>query len=313
MKGRRALVVGLLLVTACLWPRPIETPEVEMDASTPFDELWDYGDPEGTEEAFRALLPAADGWSVDQRLQLSTQLARTRSLRGEFAAAHSILDEVERELSEETPIARVRYELERGRTWRSAGELEPAAEVFAAAFERADELGLGAYAADALHMLALVEPDAWTTRAIEYCEASADPAARRWLGPMYHNGWMDRLERGELEEALGWAEKSRDFRASVGDVDGERIGRWSVFHTLRAMGRFEEALAGQLELLADYGPGGDPSGFADEEIAECLLALGRGGEARAYYRSAWEKLRDVGWLREEEPARLERLERLGRD
>ena len=55
---------------------------------------------------------------------------------------------------------------------------------------------------------------------------------------------MDRLERGELEDALVWAEKSRDFRASVGDVDGERIGRWSVFHTLRVMGRFEEALAG---------------------------------------------------------------------
>jgi hypothetical protein len=49
----------------------------------------------------------------------------------------------------------------------------------------------------------------------------------------------------------------------------------------------------------------------DEELGECLLALGRADEARRYFALAYEKLSADSWLVQNESARLERLRALG--
>jgi len=60
------------------------------------DALWEYADPAASETRFRAALERAQG---DNRLELLTQIARTFSLRRDFARANALLDEVELQLA----------------------------------------------------------------------------------------------------------------------------------------------------------------------------------------------------------------------
>jgi tetratricopeptide (TPR) repeat protein len=280
-----------------------------------FDSVWDYHDPAATEERFREIAAATrESGGLGYRTELATQIARTYSLRGEFDKAHAELDAVGDDLGGAGAVARSRYLLERGRTYNSAGERERATELFLKAWELADQHGAEPHAADALHMLGISTPPeealAWNARAMEYCEAAEDEQARRFLGPLYHNSWYSHLELGEFERALAYAEKSREFRASIDDEEGERIGRWSTFHTYRKMGRAKEALDGFTALLADYGPEGDPTGYTDEELGECLHALGKAEEARPHFASAYEALKADPWMVENESDRLARLAEL---
>jgi hypothetical protein len=75
------------------------------------DSYWEYSDPAASEARFRAALPQA---TADERLELLTQIARTQSLRRQFAEAHSVLDDVERQLDGAGPGPHARYLLERG-------------------------------------------------------------------------------------------------------------------------------------------------------------------------------------------------------
>jgi hypothetical protein len=73
----------------------------------------------------------------------------------------------------------------------------------------------------------------------------------------------------------------------------------------------EEALAEQRSLATELDEAGETDGYVDEEIAECLLDLGRGGEARPFFARAYAALSgDVG-LTAEQPQRLDRLRSLG--
>ena len=78
------------------------------------------------------------------------------------------------------------------------------------------------------------------------------------------------------------------------------------------MGRLDEALKTQLKLLElPELQGGENEGYTREEIAECLLLLGRQNEASSHFACAWELLHEDPWLKRDEPQRLERLQRLG--
>jgi tetratricopeptide (TPR) repeat protein len=307
MSSKPSPAALLLALLACRAAPPAPPPD--------FDAAWSYGDPAASEARFRELAAQHPCAEPDWRLQLQTQIARTYSLRARFAEAHAELDAVERELAAAGPVTRARTLLERGRTHNSAGEPERAVPLFLEAFELARGAGAERHAADALHMLGIAAPPeeglAWNRRAIEYCEACSDPQARRWLGPLYHNTWFAHLELGDFEQALRYAERSCAFRASIGDEEGERIGRWTIHHTHRRMGRVEEALAGFEALAADYGEDGDPSGYTDEELGECLLALGRPAEAQPRFAAAYARLSQDPLLAAQEPERLARLRELG--
>src|SRR6185503_17574880 len=88
-----------------------------------FDKLWNYNDPVATEAKFRELLPAAEkSADLSHHAQLLTQIARTQGLQGRFDGAHATLDSVEKMLTDDLKLARVRYLLERGRAFNSAGQ-----------------------------------------------------------------------------------------------------------------------------------------------------------------------------------------------
>jgi len=286
------------------------------DSLPDFDSLWDYDHPAATEQTFRALLPAAEAsGNLGYLLELKTQIARTLSLQRRFDEANTLLDEIEAVLDRAPARPRIRYWLERGRTYNSAGQIEQARPCFDTAWEQAQATQEDFYAIDAAHMLAIVESDQgaldWNLKALDLAENSADERARKWRGSLYNNiGWTYH-DRGDYAAALDIFHKALDLRLADGKPGPIRIARWCIARTLRSLGRVEEALAMQQALLSEHTPEDDPPGYTYEELGECLLLLGRKAEARPYFAQAYAILSQDGWLVANEPAHLERLRALG--
>src|SRR5262249_12068011 len=136
-----------------------------------------------SEAQFRALLPQAEQ-AADRGyyLELLTQIARAEGLQRKFAAAHRTLDTVAAALAAAGARAQIRYWLERGRVFNSAGDPAEAHPLFQAAWERATQAGEEFHAVDAAHMLAIVVPPAeqlaWHQQALTQANAARDPRAR---------------------------------------------------------------------------------------------------------------------------------------
>lgn len=282
-----------------------------MDTSAEIDALWDYGNPAESETRFRDALAQAEAAGDDTRaLELRTQIARTHSLRRQFKQAHALLDAIQPHLATAPPIVHVRYLLERGRTFNSAGEPATALPLFEEALQRAETAGLDFYAVDAAHMAAIAAPTgqqmAWHERALSLAEGSRQPRARGWRGSLYNNlGWTLH-DAGKYEQALGAFQKALDARLEQGSpVAQVRIARWAVARCLRSLGRVEEALEIQETLQRDHAASDTADGYVFEELGECLLALNRPEEARPHFAHAYALLVD------EDPERRERLRQLG--
>lgn len=235
---------------------------------TPFDDLWDHTDPATTETRFLALIPQLqDSMEI---LELKTQIARTHSLRRQFDQAHHWLSEVEAGFEQASPRVQVRYLLEKGRTWNSSGEKGKAAQLFQQAFELADGAGLQGFAADALHMLAIAQPEqgiSLNRRALDYIELATDPAAKAWRGSLLNNLGWSLFDAGELEDALGVFREALQVREDQGKPGPIRIAWWCIARVLRALDRKEEALAIQHRLKAELEAAGDHDPYVDEELA----------------------------------------------
>ena len=196
-----------------------------------FDQLWNYGNPERTEQQFRALIPAAQAHPDPEYYpQLLTQIARTFSLRRKFDEAHAVLDQAETLLQEHTPIAWIRYLLERGRSFNSAGDKSQALTLFSQAWEQANAVGAAFYAVDAAHMAAIAEQGnsamEWNLKAIGIAENSSDPRAHGWLGSLYNNTGWDYHDKGDFTKALDLFQDAGDgvqqaFHAGFGSKGKE--------------------------------------------------------------------------------------------
>ena len=281
-----------------------------------FDALWDYDDPAGTETKFRALLPGATPGSAYQ-VELLTQIARCQGLQQQFEAAHHTLDQAQAVLPDNAPRARIRLFLERGRVLNSSGRQPEASRQFYEAWRLATAAGEDFYAVDAAHMLAISEPPseqlAWNQRAIALAEQSTQPRARNWLGSLYNNlGWTLH-DQGEAVQALDLFERALELRVQQGKDSDIRIARWCVARCWRSLGRVDEALSAQQALAAEHAAAGSEDGYVEEELGECLLLLGRSGEAQPHFARAHALLSQDAWLLEAEPARLARLKQLAGD
>lgn len=289
------------------------------DETPLFDELWDYSQPKETAVRLSALLPLAEaGADRSYHVQLLTQLARTQSLQSRFAAAHQWLDQAAALLTPDMTIARIRYLLERGRTYNSARQPEQATPLFRQAWEMAAAAQIFFYAVDAAHMMGIVEPRlerqlTWHETALTWAEQSRNLRTRQWLGALYNNiGWSYH-GAGQYTEALVMFQKALHWRQTEADPRQEgpmRIARWCVARALRSLGRVEEALAQQQSLLAD---GSSSDGYVYEEVGECLLALGQAEAARPFFQQAYVLLSPNAWLRAHESERLTRLHTLSQD
>jgi len=278
--------------------------------ATDLDSLWNFDDPTASEQRFRVALASAT--DTNTALEIQTQIARALGLQRKFDDAHKTLDGVEH-ARPVTPLVEVRYLLERGRVFNSSGAPDKARPLFLEAWETAREARLDGLAVDAAHMIAIVEPPtnalAWNEKAIAFAEQSSDPKAKNWLGSLYNNlGWTY-YDKHEFARALDCFERDLKWFAARNRDKEARIARYSIGKTYRAMGRFEEALKVQQELVTTM----PDDGHVHEEIAECFLALGRADDAKPSFARAFELLSKDPWLVANEPQRLERLKRLAQD
>lgn len=253
-------------------------------AGIDLDALWDYDRPADTELRLRAALAGASG---DDALVLRTQIARSFGLRGRFDDAQRELDAIEPLLVRAGAEPRVRFLLERGRTLRSAQQPDRALPLFGLAFETAQQAGLEALAADALHMTALAQPTpeaalGWHRRTIDYARAATSPQARGWEAPALNNLGVTLNELGRHDEALAVFRDALAARERQGRVPEIRIARWMVAHTLRLLGRRDEALAMQLDLEREFRAAGQTDPYVFEELALLYDAQGNAAEAARY-------------------------------
>lgn len=279
------------------------------------DTLWDHDNPAETEQRFRELMPQAiASGNAPYVLELITQVARSLGLQRKFAEAHEALDFANARLAGMPPRVNVLYLIERGRVFNSSKQKGQALPLFTIAWEMACAAGEDGLAVDAAHMAAIASPREnkmeWNLAALRMAENSADPKARKWMGSLYNNIAWTYHDNGEYEEALKHFVKALAYEESQNQPKWARVARWSIGRTLRSLGKYEQALSVQREVEAQAEAAGEPDGFCAEEIGECLLALDRGDEARAYFVRAFHALSADEWLTENEPERIARLAEL---
>jgi tetratricopeptide (TPR) repeat protein len=275
--------------------------------------LWDFADLDASERRFRALLEEESAGS--SRAEVLTQLARVQGLRGDFAEGEAFLREAE-PLATESPAAKARIDLERGRLRRSGGDAEGARPLFESAFRIALDAGEQFLAADAAHMAALVQPEqlarvAWAERGIDLAGRSEDPEVRYWLGPLFNNLGWEYYESGDFEPALSAFERALEVRERSPDRPGEiEIARYAVAKTLRALGRPADAVPLLQQAVAAARSQGSPDGWFHEELAESYAALGRDEDAREQARLALPLLLEADKSFEPHGERAARLRKL---
>ncbi len=273
------------------------------------DSFWEYANPALSEDRFRTALTSAHG---DVRLELLTQIARTYGLRQRFGEAHDLLNQVEEQLAHAGLHPRVRYLLERGRTFNSEGDKEKARTLFVEAWEQAQAVHQEGLAVDAAHMVAITHAGtrdaiAWNQRGLGVARPSQDPKARALIPAMLNNSAWDLHEMGRFREALALFEEAQADWIAHGKPEQIQVATWAVARCLRSLRRYDEALTIQHTLEADHIATGDADGYVFEEIAENLAALGKLDEAKPYFGKAITELRKDDWFVKNEAARLTNL------
>lgn len=278
------------------------------------DGAWDFHQPAESEARFQAELSALPPGSP-ARLELLTQVARAQGLQRHFDAAQVTLDGVERALHGNPERVTVRYLLERGRLFNSSQQAAKAVPLFRDALKRARAAGEDFLAIDAAHMLGIAAPAderlQWDLEAVAMTESTHDPRARRWLASLYNNiGWTYH-DRGDYSTALGYFEKALPAWEARGDARDVLFARWAIARAYRSLGRYDEALAMQRQLAAEYAAMNAPDGYVYEELGELFLAKGDAAAARPNFARAYELLAPDAGLPANEAERLARLRRLG--
>lgn len=239
--------------------------------------LWDYASPEVSEQRFVHALEKATG---DDALILRTQIARTYSLRKDFARARALLQDVEPEIGGAGAEAQVRYHLEQGRTFASATHpatlLTPdattqARQAYGRALELARAAKLDGLAIDAIHMFAFVDKAPadqlkWAEAALAVCLASQQTDAKRWEASIRNNVGYAHHQLGRYSEALAQFQQALALRERGTKAEATRVARWMVAWTLHSLGRNDEALQMQLALEKEADAAGKPDPYVFEEL-----------------------------------------------
>jgi len=270
--------------------------------SEQIDALWNIDDAAGGLPRLRAALADHPG-SADE---IHTQICRCLGLQRKFAEGW---DELGKVSASPSAVVAVRVQLESGRLKNTSGDKRGAEPYFRQALDLARAGHFDYYAVDAAHMLAIVtsgtESIKWNEDALRMAALSKDARARKWRGSLLNNlGWTYH-DGGDFGKALEKFEAARSFQMESGDAVSVRIGNWAVARCLRSMKRFEEALTILRDLVRF-----PEKGYASEELAENLLALGRADEAKLHFRRAYELLSADKYLAEHEAGRLRRLREL---
>ena len=288
-----------------------------MDSASPdFLKLWNFQKPSDTRVSFVKVL---DEKKLNQSdlLQLKTQIARTYSLESNFDMAHKTLDEIKDEVSS-YPIANVRYNLEKGRTYNSSNNKDEAKKYFLIALDLASDHNLEALAIDAAHMMGIAESNPakqleWNEKALNLAEKAKDPKAQAWKGSLYNNiGWTYH-DKKDYQKALEYFKKGVVFRESQGDAYTLGIAKWTVARTYRSLKQYDKALVIQEALLEENKKNNTPDGYNYEELAELYLLTNESDKASKYFKLANTELSKDTWLMTNEPERMKRIQELSKE
>ena len=255
--------------------------------------LWDHSQPAVSEQRFRDALPAATG---DEALILQTQIARSYGIRREFARARDVLASIAEPVKKGSAQAQVHYLLELGRTYASATHppeaqtpesRRQARSLFLQAFEAARAAQLDSLAIDALHMMAFVDTDPkdqleWDLKALAHLEGSTQPEAKKWEASLRNNMGYAMHLLGQYDEALSQFKLSLAAHERAGRARNVRIAHWMIAWTLRAQGKFQEAIDIQLRLEREWDAAGEPDPYVYEELGPLFRATGDTVRAEAY-------------------------------
>jgi tetratricopeptide (TPR) repeat protein len=282
-----------------------------MSGSSRLSQIVKFGDLSGSEANLRAELGRTEG---AERLQVETQLARVMGLNGGYEGALQLLARIRTELEPgDDSLAGVRTDLEEGRCHRDQNRPDQAIACFKLAFDAARRLNDAYLMFDAAHMIAITgEPTQQIhagEQALALLAGVSDEDAMYWRGPILNNLGWSYLDDGQLERALELFQQSVEYRRE-GPKRPFLIARYTVARTLRALGKHEEALALLPALQAENVELGGESPYVNEEIGECLVALGRQQEARPYCAKAFAALSQDTCIATNEPDRLSRLKTL---
>lgn len=278
-----------------------------------FDRWWDYDHPEQTEKRFRELLGTAEkSGDLSYLLQLQTQIARCEGLQGRFDQCHRTLDEVEKRLGPQVPVAQVRYWLERGRAFNSQDQPERAKPLFVMAWDLARSIKETNYAIDAAHMIAIAEPEPvaqieWNQRALELAEH--DPKQAGWLVPIYNNLGEAYRAHKEYAKALDCFERRAQWFRDRGK-EPDIFNLKDIARMNRLLGKPQASLPVIEPIAKDLESKHKPNGYIDAEYGQCLAALGRGDEAKPWLRRAYAELSKDPYMVRYEPDELDRIKRL---
>ncbi len=193
------------------------------------DELWDFADAVSSESRLRAAFDAAT--DPVERRELRTQVARALGLQSRFTEAHGLLDA----LDLDEPVVAVRAALERGRLHNSAGAPVEATWHFRRAAPLAEANGLTFLRIDALHMLAIADPehtDEHTETALHELVAVEDPRTRRWLVALHTNRGWARFDAGDTAGALEAFEAAKDAADAYGTEQQRTWAAEAIAETL---------------------------------------------------------------------------------
>ena len=179
------------------------------------DELWDFGDPAGSERRFSVEETSAS-YTQSERAELATQRARALGLQERFEDGHALLGSLP---DSADAAVMTRLALEAGRLLNSAGRPAEAVPEFETAASTAESAGLLFLRIDALHMLAIADAARsaeWAARAIDLALAAPDDRTRRWLVSLYNNLGCAHAGAGRLPEALAAFVQAQEWADRVG-------------------------------------------------------------------------------------------------
>jgi tetratricopeptide (TPR) repeat protein len=230
MRLGTSVVVVLLAVGACA---------EESDGLATADAVFNARRYAEARELYVQVAERAEGAT---RVEALAQVARCELLAERKDEGRVWLDKAREAADEEEPLGWSRYLGVRGRFEWKDEELEKAKATFVAMYAYCEEHGLHDRAVDAAHMVAIVgdaeDQVAWAHKGIAAAEAGGFEG---WLGPLWNNlGWTHE-HAGRHEEALDAYRKARHYHWKTGGEVNKLAADWAVGHTLRLLGRHDEA------------------------------------------------------------------------
>lgn len=288
------------------------------------DDLWDFNDLGKTEikihEQLAHMTSTEELSQSPKRAELLTQLARLQGLQGKLQEAEATLL-LTKELLPEGHAqafarAELRYLIEQGRFFSLSMNSYQSLKYFEMAWQEAVKLNDVYLLIETSVLLSISQPpkyqNEWLKQALKLAETSGDARGKLWLAQLYvMDGWHSFNFR-KFEESLESFKKALEQPETTQNISNRVAVRWGLARTLRSLGRVQDALNVQNELLSEFQAVEKVNGHVFLELAECLLLLKKHEDAKIYFEAAYKELSLNGWYSDNKPSELSRIQYLSK-